>query len=408
MSDKLRVLCVDDSACMRDMLAAGLVRLGYDVVPASNGQEALAILRADPGIALVISDWMMPGLTGVELCRRIRDLPRPNHIHVMLLTARQGQENFLEAMAAGADDFLNKPVDMPTLAARLRVAERILNLQQRMQRNNTLLTQTNQKLRTAYRRLQEDMEAAARVQRSLLPKPSLELGAARFAAALAPSAEISGDVYNYQMLPDGSVAFYVLDVAGHGARAALMSVMLCRLLTAEAFVERHDGITPRQPHAVVADLNRQFQCDDSISDYFTMICGILDRSGRILRFCQAGHPSPVVLPSGGRPRTVGDGGFPVGLFPDAAYETVEVRLEPGDRMVFYSDGVTECTSPDGTHYGPDRLYRVLEATRTVCLERSVATVQTELHSWHKGGNFDDDVSIVAFETFPSSTHHDCS
>ncbi|MBP2303515.1 PP2C family protein-serine/threonine phosphatase [Azospirillum picis] len=408
MPNRLRVLCVDDSSCMRDMLAAGLVRLGYEVVPAADGQEALAALRADPSISLVISDWMMPGITGVDLCRRIRDLPRPNHIHVMLLTARQGQENFLEAMAAGADDFLSKPVDMQTLAARLRVAERILTLQQRMQRNNTLLAQTNQKLRTAYRRLQEDMEAAARVQRSLLPKPSLDLGVARFAAALTPSTEISGDVYNYQVLPDGSVAFYVLDVAGHGARAALMSVMLCRLLTAEAFVERDDGRTPRQPDAVVADLNRQFQCDDSISDYFTMICGILDRDGRVLRFCQAGHPNPVVLPLRGRPVAVGNGGFPVGLFPDADYETVEVRLEPGDRMFFYSDGVTECAAPDGTLYSQDRLHQVLELTRTASLDRMIAAIQTELHGWHQGGSFDDDVSIVAFETFATPARHHSS
>ncbi|WP_267912513.1 PP2C family protein-serine/threonine phosphatase [Azospirillum agricola] len=398
MLRKLRVLCVDDSPCMRDMLATSLVRLGYEVVAAGDGAEALAALRADPSISLVISDWMMPGITGVELCKRIRDLPRPNHIHVMLLTARQGQENFLEAMAAGADDFLNKPVDMPTLAARLRVAERILTLQQRMQRNNTLLAQANQKLRTAYRRLQEDMEAAARAQRSLLPKPSMTLGAAHFLSSLTPSIEISGDVYNYQELPDGSVGFYVLDVAGHGARAALLSVMLCRLLTVEAFVSKEDGITPRPPHAIVADLNRQFQCDDNVTDYFTMICGVLDRDGRTMRICQAGHPHPVVLPARGKPRVVGTGGFPVGLFEEADYASIEISLAPGDRVFFYSDGVTECASPDGSLYGVERLLQVLELTRSAPLDRMVATLQAELRGWHQRDSFDDDISVVACES----------
>ncbi|WP_274390094.1 PP2C family protein-serine/threonine phosphatase [Azospirillum doebereinerae] len=396
-SNRLRVLCVDDSPCMREMLVTSLVRLGYEVVPVADGYEALAALRSDPSISLVISDWMMPGITGVELCQRIRDLPRPNHIHVMLLTARQGQENFLEAMAAGADDFLNKPVDMPTLSARLRVAERILTLQQRMQRNNSLLAQANQKLRTAYRRLHEDMEAAARTQRSLLPKPSLALGAARFSAALTPSTSISGDIYNYQSLPDGSVGFYVLDVAGHGARAALMSVMLCRLLNAETFVSKEDGVTPRAPDAIVADLNRQFQSDDSVADYFTMICGVLSRDGRTMRLCQAGHPHPVILPVRGRPHTVGTGGFPVGLFEHVDYETIEIALEPGDRVFLYSDGVTECTSADGALYGEERLLQVLELTRVAPLDRMVATLQAELRGWHQRDSFDDDISIVACE-----------
>ena len=127
----MRVLIAEDDTTSRLILQEILTQLGHDVVTAANGQEAWAIFNREH-VPLVISDWMMPDLDGIELCRRIRAENRPRYTYIILLTALGGKENYLEAMRAGADDFAGKPLDADQLHARLRVAERILGLQREL------------------------------------------------------------------------------------------------------------------------------------------------------------------------------------------------------------------------------------------------------------------------------------
>jgi|AGTN01.1.fsa_nt_gi Serine phosphatase RsbU, regulator of sigma subunit len=392
----MHVLVADDDPIMRKLLWLNLAELGHKTTVAEDGIEALDIFDRDSEIELVISDWMMPGMTGIELCRRIRALPRANYIHVLLLTARQTRDDFLEAMEAGADDFLSKPLDATMLTARLRAAERVLMLQSDLRQNNQLLSAANQKLSTAYEQLRGDMEAAARLQKSLLPKPCVRLGRVQFANALFPSASVSGDVYNFFELADGSIAMYAVDVAGHGARAALMSVTLSRVLTAEAFQDASHR--PRMPDTLIADLNQRFQANHPNLDYFTMIGAILSPDGAF-RFCQAGHPHPVVIPAAPdlEPYLVGTGGFPVALIDYAAFCCSEVALYKGDRLVLYSDGVTESATMDGTLYGEDRFKAFLAERRRLPLDQLMEAVRAELVAWQGSDEFRDDVSLLAFE-----------
>ena len=124
----MRILIAEDDTTSRIILDEILTRLGHEVVAVTNGQEAWATFQQDP-VSLVISDWMMPDLNGLELCRRIRAESRPKYTYIILLTALEGKASYLEAMEAGADDFATKPLDSDQLHARLRVAERILGLQ---------------------------------------------------------------------------------------------------------------------------------------------------------------------------------------------------------------------------------------------------------------------------------------
>jgi sigma-B regulation protein RsbU (phosphoserine phosphatase) len=124
----MKILVVDDDSTLRFILESNLTRMGHSVVAAVDGVEALTIF-AKTHVPLVISDMMMPGLDGLELCRRIRQANRAQYTYVILLTGVEGREGYLNGMRAGADDFLNKPFDAELLAARLNVAERILNLQ---------------------------------------------------------------------------------------------------------------------------------------------------------------------------------------------------------------------------------------------------------------------------------------
>jgi CheY-like chemotaxis protein len=124
----MRILIAEDDTTSRVILDDILTRLGHEVVAVTNGQEAWATFNRDH-VSLIISDWMMPDLDGLELCRRIRAENRAKYTYIILLTALEGKESYLEAMEAGADDFATKPLDSDQLHARLRVAERILGLQ---------------------------------------------------------------------------------------------------------------------------------------------------------------------------------------------------------------------------------------------------------------------------------------
>jgi signal transduction histidine kinase len=128
----MKILIAEDDATSRDILAHVLRQLGHEVVEAADGEEAWAVFQREH-VPLLISDWMMPGLDGLQLCRRIRAEQRPKYTYIILLTVLGGKQNYLDAMEAGTDDFISKPFDVDQLHTRLRVAERILGLQRELQ-----------------------------------------------------------------------------------------------------------------------------------------------------------------------------------------------------------------------------------------------------------------------------------
>jgi two-component system, cell cycle response regulator len=125
----VRILLADDDRVSRRLLQLKLVQWGFEVAEVSDGTAAWAALRAPDGPRLAILDWMMPGLDGIEVCRRVRERAVP-YIYVVIITAKDRKEDIVAALEAGADDFLTKPFDAFELKARLRTGARILELQE--------------------------------------------------------------------------------------------------------------------------------------------------------------------------------------------------------------------------------------------------------------------------------------
>lgn len=123
----MKILIADDDGITRLVLKSALTKLGHEVHEASRGGEAWEAWQRHEH-PLVVSDWMMPDLDGLEFCRRIRAAPHGVSTYIILLTGRSGRANYLAAVTAGADDFITKPLEKAGLVARLRVAERILGL----------------------------------------------------------------------------------------------------------------------------------------------------------------------------------------------------------------------------------------------------------------------------------------
>jgi DNA-binding response OmpR family regulator len=125
----MRILIADDEKVSRTILKSALVKLGYEVRAAENGTEAWKALKADDPPKLAILDWMMPGMEGVEVCRRVRELKRGSYIYVILLTSRDQKQDMVDGFKAGVDDYLVKPFDAQELQSRLAVGRRILDLE---------------------------------------------------------------------------------------------------------------------------------------------------------------------------------------------------------------------------------------------------------------------------------------
>jgi sigma-B regulation protein RsbU (phosphoserine phosphatase) len=400
-SAPFRILVVDDSSSYRRLLSSALKRRGYDVCEAADGTEALAALAEDTSVRMVVSDWEMPRTDGPELCRAVRAHDFGRYIYFILVTARDTSEDLVIGMEAGADDFLTKPVDQTELVVRMRAGERVIRLEQSLE-------ERNRRLNAAYDLIKEDLRAAAKMQRTLLPgSESLSAGGMHGQWMFLPSAFVSGDTLNFFSLNARTIGFYNIDVSGHGVPAAMLSVTLSRLLAQErgggGLLMREPnpdgGFLPSKPHTVVAGLNELFQMTAEDTTYFTLVYGTVDTVTGEGLLTQAGHTNPVLVSAGGRERIVGEGGFPVGMMPDAQFASIPFSLAAGDRLYLYSDGITECSCPSGAMYGEDRLFAFFRAADAVPLDEVTAELERSLRDWRGADieNFEDDVSLLVIE-----------
>lgn len=404
------VLIVDDSKSYRHLMASALTKWGFNVCEAEDGEQALQKMARQP-IHIVISDWEMPVMDGVALCRAIRSGDFGHYIYVILLTARQSLEDLLTGMESGADDFLSKPVNQSQLRARLHAAERVLLLESK-------LAARNEKLTHAYRQIESDLQAAAKLQHSVLPAHNLMLSGYEFDWMFLPSAYVSGDLLNYFPLGERHLGFFSVDVAGHGVSAAMLSLAVAReFLTGRnnndfLWVQTAAGeVLPAAPHKVVEKLNQRFCLDnDQIASYYTLIYGVIDTTTGSGTLCQAGHPTPFIIGADGELSPVGEGGMPVGLFAEAEYEDCHFTLEIGDQLYLYSDGITECESQRQELYGERRLQELLGECRGLAKNQVFARVENALNLWRSnaqgnlqasGGTasrpFADDISLMVIE-----------
>ena len=144
----MKVLIADDDPVSRRLLQSDLQKWGYEVTVAMDGAEAWRLFQ-EGDFALVISDWMMPGLDGPELIRRIRACEKPNYVYTILLTAMSHKEELVQGMEAGADDFVSKPFDRNELHVRLRAGERIFKLEQALKEQTQALRDAQAALKSS-------------------------------------------------------------------------------------------------------------------------------------------------------------------------------------------------------------------------------------------------------------------
>jgi sigma-B regulation protein RsbU (phosphoserine phosphatase) len=375
---------------------------GHEVLEAADGELAWTMVR-DSEVSFVVSDWMMPNLAGVDLCRRIRAAEFERYVYVLLCTSKGAKSDLIEGMDAGADDFLVKPIGPEELRVKVRAGERVIHLQQGLTEKNRELAQINSQLQSAHKLVEDDLRAAAWMQQRLLPQPAQHIYGVQCEWRLEPSGYIAGDIFNFFAMDEHEIGFYLLDVCGHGVPAAMLSVTLSMMLTPDATqgsplkgFNRITGASEvRAPEEAVRELNRRFQTRDD--RYFTMIYGLLDIRKSQLQIAQAGHPGPVLIKKGKSPEILGEGGMPVGLWPEMEFDCFKIDVSPGDRLLLYSDGVTECINDLNEAFGEDRMLGYLEQASDVPLNQLLEGLLLEIKAWSAGHEFGDDISLLAIE-----------
>jgi len=394
------ILVVDDISANLQVLTGMLKARGYKVRPVPGGKLALLAARKDPP-DLILLDINMPEMNGYEVCQQLKADETLKRIPVIFISALNENLDKVNAFAIGGVDYITKPFQMEELHARVETHLKIRRLQ-------VELEETNSRLEKANGRMTRDLEAAAKIQKTFLPRAAPEVPGAEFAWGYRPCDELGGDGLNIIPLGDGRVGLFVLDVSGHGVSAALLSVTLSRLLSppsepSSILIQHRDALDRPDvtPPAEVADrLNRLFPYDPATEQFATLLYGVLDVSTGDFRHASAGHPGPLHLPAGGFPVILESPGFPIGLAEEAFGER-SVRLAPGDRLYLYSDGLPDAMSPGGERFGDARLLEAIVRGRGEPLREGIATLLGEIARWHGGEHPQDDISILAVEVAAS-------
>lgn len=399
-------LVVDDSAAQRMLLTAALKSWGYHVRQASGGMQALELCRSEP-VDLVLSDWMMPGMSGVEFCRAFRQLNHENYGYFILLTSKSDKTAVACGLDAGADDFLSKPVNPAELRARIRAGERILHMERELTRKNRLVSDTLARLQTVYDSLDHDLVQARALQQSLLRENHRRFGTASVSLLLHPSGHVGGDLVGFFQIDARRIGLYAFDVSGHGVTSALLSARLAGLFPAAAPAQNlalshcaNGVVRPRDPAEVAARINRVLLDEIRTDHYCTLAYAEADLGSGRLRLVQAGHPHPLVQRADGRVERLGSGGLPLGLLADAQHDGFECQLAPGDRLILMSDGIEECPDPDGSELGEARLHALLYRLRDYRGEAFSGALVKALAAHSGTSDFPDDVSCCILERDP--------
>jgi len=393
----MKILIAEDDMVSRKVLQRTLEKWGYNVDAAEDGMEALELYRQG-GYSILITDWMMPRLDGVQLVEQVRGIDSKDYVYIIMLTAKSAKYEFIEAMEAGADDFLSKPLDREELRVRLQAARRVIDLERQLSKQNEKLTENNV-------RMKHDLEAAARIQVSLLPDSPPPLDDYEIDWRFNPCDELAGDIFNVFNLDEEMMGLYLLDVSGHGVSAALLAVTLSRLLSPvmdtasllKSRLKEEPWYQLTEPIEVANQLNKRFQLDPKNSQYFTLIYGLLNKVTGELRYISAGHPAIIHLSKENGGKIVDAPGIPIGIMENSVFEEYRLQLEPGDRFYIYSDGIAEAENLQSEQFGTVRLMETLQEGMSSSLGNSIETMLHKVEKWCGHRSIGDDVSVLAME-----------
>jgi len=385
----MKVLIAEDELVSRRLLQSYLERWGHEVAAAKNGREAWTLFQAGD-FPIVISDWMMPEMDGLELIRHIRACPRSGYVYAILVTSKSQTEDIIEGMEAGADDFVSKPFDRDELRVRLRAGQRVIELERALVNSLDELGRARER----------EIETGARIQQMLLlgQLPS-EPRSLRVAALTIASQQIDGDFYDFVEHDGQRLDVVVGDVMGKGVPAALLGAAIKShfLRALSHLAARLDRGKLPEPEDIVASVHAQVTQQFIGLEIFATLCYARFDLGRgMVDFVDCGHTKTIHFRRrvGTAVMLQGDN-VPLGFSERERYKQVSVELDEGDVFFFYSDGVTEARNDTGEFFGTDRLVELVETNGKLEPQALIDTVRRAVVAFSRSETFTDDLTCVA-------------
>ena len=372
------LLVVDDELVNQMLLASSLKQAGYEVATASDGQEALRLLRARP-FDVVLLDILMPEMDGYQVLEHMKADEALRSLPVIVISALDDMQSVIRCIEMGATDYLPKPFNPVLLRARIDASLAAKRLRDQEQ---------------AYLQvLKRELELGRQIQADFLPETLPQPPGWEISALFTPALEVSGDFYDAFVLSDQRVALVIADVCGKGVGAALFTALVRSLI--RFFAEQVNPCVGDVFDAVSLANNYIARHHGRRGMMFaTVFFGVLDAATGALSYVNAGHPSPIVTGSSGTRDLSSRANPALGLFPGLEFVRQEARIEPGETLLTYTDGVTDAYNAEREAFSKDRLLSALEPaapTAAALLERVAERVLA--HAAGEGAS--DDITMLA-------------
>jgi phosphoserine phosphatase RsbU/P len=383
-----RILIIEDEEIVRNVLKRALNSAGdYEILEAGTGSEGLQKAR-ELIPDLILLDWTLPEMDGPEILKHLKLDSALRDIPVIMLTGRGSIQDRLTGLNVGANEYMVKPFDVRELILHI---EKQLELARKVRYLNPLMgALCNDFSEEGIKKLGQELQLAAVIQKSLIPLQAPQINGLEIAAHLFPAPVVGGDFYDYIQIDSTTWVLYIVDIAGRGTSAALMMVTLRALL-------RYIAREHRSPRIVLEKLNDFLY--ENLEDHrlVTLFYSLIDIQSRKITFSDAGHVKPILIRKGSEePVFLQGDGVPLGIYPRAKFSEERVLLSSGDMIIFYTDGLPSISNDQREYFGFDRINKIalemINCPSTDIVERLLKDAQS-----FGAGHLLDDISCVVMK-----------
>lgn len=374
---KERILIADDSKLNRAVIKKTLLELNMEVTECVNGNEALEKI-SNLSYDLIITDTVMPEKDGITLIKEVKQNKKLDFIPVILMTGNDDLNSKIIGLNIGADDFLQKPINQKELVARVFSLLRLKRMHDLLYEKNTQIA--------------NEMESAKKIQQFIIPEDFSFMEYPKVSGIYQPMEEIGGDFYDSYNFPDGTTGHLIADVTGHGIPAALIVTMVKMIFNiyAPQYKKTKDLFTVIN--------NRVFDLLIA-GQYLSAFYCIYDNNKKILRFSNAGHVLPLLFRrrTGKVYKLDTEKGFFIGIVKDSEYDQKAVKIEAGDRLLLYTDGITEIKDSNKIEFGEEGLIKFIRENSLIYGRDFCNTLLHNVKEFTSKKKFNDDIALLNIE-----------